>query len=1082
MKQAKKMLCMLLVMLLAFSTVSIGVSAAYTSYASPSGYSLHEEPLLSTEQRSSQLLDFVDAMLYDMRDDLYIDITVMKLDFTSVDKALDTVAGLKSAAGLVGGDVNKLDFDAVPSTRRGTAGKTDLDILFELLYFLNENRGIVGKFLRGNLDLGIIASFVDLDFDVHKMLIDMLYEMMVDESYDPDVTSLDYNTWTADKVLQHGIDVLLLGGTAADGDIEEGFLPSMAGKTNINTQTMWTLIENAANAATKDLLLPFIKNDLGALLEEAKAANPSDAWRLIDISKLNLDNYVWGQYDPTNGIVAELNHFLYVVINQVWTGDDFWVDGGNDKLEENLASAIKIVYKELGTLILPPSAEFLPQEEIDAMNFQELVSYVAMQFLRSEMPYLLFETADETVEVPTDNLAALACTIAYSIIAELPINVNYMENFEYGYIEWNKETALDMVADIGAYYLNGALPIKINYGEGVEMLMTKLVNWALGDSNFGGFFAGCGVSDSDSPWQKIDKTVLAVLPLHKILGGGAEGSYDLIMNKLLDNILTLNLEGILSLLYKADYSLLHKTAPKFIIDIVNRVLNVIVARNTQPEIFLTSHTSIDALIQNSNLGTSAEKLLNGLYNAGRYKYFWSSLLPILNPLLIDESGYSYNVKTPPAGYPVTTLDGLQAHIESMEAALDAPDDVYDTDATKWNEAEDYELWRYDQLEAAIDDAWDVIDGYNGAVAWVEEANARLAEANASGDATAITDAQTNLADAQAELASYNATKYANAAYAIDYYADKAVNDQNIAEVAHLQYVVYIIEYAKYYDESAYPADVWENYQNALNHAYEILAISPDAGGSANPELKQSMVNAARRNLLDAMRLLEIDLADLTALIEKLAEAKLADTEGKTEESVARLNELIAKAEEFAAGSWIIDYQAEIDELVEDLQAAIDGLEDFVAAIVPELNKIKEEIKTATVNGEELIYNLATNLTPDALLSQFVNSDDNGTLEVETVVDGVVGTGSTLVLKDKDGKVVEEYEVVIFGDANGDGIVDVMDTLYLDLYTTYQSNFANGSAQWYALNLNGQGDVDAADKVILDNYANFAGTIDQGSVY
>ena len=152
------MLCMLLVMLLAFSTVSIGASAAYTSYASPTSYDIHETPVLSTAQRGSQLLDYVDAMLYDMRDDLYIDITIMTLDFTSVDKALDTIAGLKSAANLIGGDVGDLDIDALGSTRRGTAGKTDLDILYELLYFLNANRGIVGNFVKGELDLGLAGS------------------------------------------------------------------------------------------------------------------------------------------------------------------------------------------------------------------------------------------------------------------------------------------------------------------------------------------------------------------------------------------------------------------------------------------------------------------------------------------------------------------------------------------------------------------------------------------------------------------------------------------------------------------------------------------------------------------------------------------------------------------------------------------------------------------------------------------------------------------------------------------------------------------------------------------------------------
>ena len=1088
MKQAKKMLCMLLVMLLAFSTVSIGVNAAYTSYATPAGYNLHEEATYTTAQRGSQLLDYLDAMLYDMRDDLYIDITIMTLDFTSVDNALDTIDGLESAAGLIGGDVGDLDIDALGSTRRGTSGKTDLNILYELLYFLNENREIVGRFIKGELDLGMIEDLgiFELDINVHNLLADMLYEMCVDETYDVDNGAIDYNTWTVDKILSHAIDVLLGGGVAADGDVEEGLMPSLKGKINLNTQTVWQIIELAANAATKDLLLPFIKNDLGDLLAEAKEANPNPAWDYIDISKLNLDNYVWGQYDPTNGIIAELNHFLYVVIDQVWTGEKFWVDGGNDKLEQNLAEAIKIVYKELGTLILPASAEFLPQEEIDAMNFQELVSYVAIQFLRSEMPYLLWDTATAGITVPEDNLAAIACTVAYSILAELPVTTSYvfMEDYEYGNIEWNKETALKMVADIGAYYLNGALPIEISYGEGVEALMTKLVNWALGDNNFGGFFAGCGVTSADTAWEKIDNTVLAAVPLHKILGGGATGSYDLIMNKLLDNVLTLNLEGILSLLYKADYSLLSKPAPQFVVDILNRVLGIIVTRNTQMSLFNSTPASIDSLVQNANLATTAEKLLNGLYNAGRYEYFWSSLLPILNPLLIDESGYACNQKAAASGYvPTTTLESLQAYVESIEAAMDAPDDVYELDASLWNESEDYVLWRYDQLEDAVDEAWDVINGYNGAVEWVAEANERLAAANASGNADEITAAQENLTNAQAEVASYTSDTYNNAGKNLSYYTAKVVANPVIAATGDLQYIVFITEYnddkLEQYVEENYAPDVWENYQTALDHANTILSMDVESG-----EVKQSMINAARRNLMDAMRLLEVDLADLTALGEKLVEALAADTEGKTEDSVARLNELIAKAQEFMEGSWTIDYQAEIDELVEDLQAAIDGLADYVAPILPELVEKAEEIKTAISNSIELIYNFATQLTPEALKSNFVDSDENGTLEVVKAdkYGAYVGTGSELILRDKEGTEVATYTVVIFGDANGDGIIDVLDTILLDLQQAGEGSIVEGSAEWHALNVGGNDSViDVKDVNTLDAYANFEGELDQSTI-
>lgn len=1071
MKQAKKMLCMLLVMLLAFSTVSIGVSAAYTSYASPASYDIHETPVLSTAQRSSQLLDYVDAMLGDMRDDLYIDAVVLKIDLTSVDKALNTIDDIKGLTNIIGGDVGDLEFGSLGSTRRGTAGKTDLDILYMLLSFLNDNRGIVSRFLKGDLSLGILNSFVDLDMNVYTMLLDMLYEAMVDENAEAAPSG-----WTADRILQHAVDVILLGGVAADGDIEEGFLPSMAGKTNINTQTIWQIIENAANAATKDILVPYIKNDLMADIEELKAENPSDAWDLIDLTRLDISGYTWGQFDSKNGVFAEINHLLYYVLNQVWLGEPFWVDGGNDKLQQNLEATIKILYRELGELILPATSEFLPVEDVEDMDLQQLVTYIAKQFIQAEMPYVLWE--DSFGEpLPLENIGQLACYVAYSIAADF-LPTNYMDAVDMNEAEYNADYALSIVADIGAYYLNGALPVQIGYGTGVEQLLSTLVNWALADNNFGGFFKGCGVSDADSVWTKIDKTVFAVLPLHKIFGGGATGSKDLIMNKLIANVFELDLAGILELLYKADYSLLNKTVPQLVINIVNGVLNVIVTRNTQPEIFLTSHSTIDAIIQNSNLGLSGEKLLNGLYNAGRNQYLWDSLLPILNPLLIDESGYSFNVIAPPAGYGVTTLAGLQAHVESWEEIISEPD-VYETDGSKWNESEDYVLWRYDKLEAAIDDAWDVIDGYNGAVEWVAAANEALAAANASGNADAINAASEDLAAAQAEVASYTAATYANAAYEIEYFGGKAAAAQNEANTGHLQYLLWLID-SKGYRKRDYDSSVWAVYEEALEHAEYIngLETSYKQGSEwlPSPDVKQSMVNAARKNLMDAMKLLEVKLADFTDLRAAMVEGYAADRNGKTEESVARLDALLAEAEELVAEPRTAEFQDEANELAADIRAAIADLADFVETVDPELKKLNSTVEVAGT----LVYRLATQLTPDALLANYVNSDENGTLDVQAT--GFVGTGTKLVLKDKDGKAVAEYEAVIFGDANGDGIVDIMDTICLDLYTQYEINYANASAQWYALNLNADTAVDAADAVLLDAYTNFEGDIDQGAIY
>jgi len=58
----------------------------------------------------------------------------------------------------------------------------------------------------------------------------------------------------------------------------------------------------------------------------------------------------------------------------------------------------------------------------------------------------------------------------------------------------------------------------------------------------------------------------------------------------------------------------------------------------------------------------------------------------------------------------------------------------------------------------------------------------------------------------------------------------------------------------------------------------------------------------------------------------------------------------------------------------------------------------------------------------------------------------------------------------------------MDTICLDLYQANEVNYANNSAQWYALNLNADAAVDAADVILLDAYTNFEGEIDQGAIY
>ena len=93
------------------------------------------------------------------------------------------------------------------------------------------------------------------------------------------------------------------------------------------------------------------------------------------------------------------------------------------------------------------------------------------------------------------------------------------------------------------------------------------------------------------------------------------------------------------------------------------------------------------------------------------------------------------------------------------------------------------------------------------------------------------------------------------------------------------------------------------------------------------------------------------------------------------------------------------------------------------------------VEDAKANGVELIYNFATQLTADALKNNFVDSDENGTLEVVKAdkYGAYVGTGSELILRDKEGTEVARHTVVIFGDANGDGRIAGTDASKIKLW-------------------------------------------------
>ena len=147
----------------------------------------------------------------------------------------------------------------------------------------------------------------------------------------------------------------------------------------------------------------------------------------------------------------------------------------------------------------------------------------------------------------------------------------------------------------------------------------------------------------------------------------------------------------------------------------------------------------------------------------------------------------------------------------------------------------------------------------------------------------------------------------------------------------------LIEYANSQKEQ-------EEYQwvvDAVKEAFE-KALADAEAVNADEAATQEQVDAAYELLLSRVHLLGF-IGNPTNLKVTLDLAKKTSTEGKTEESVAVLNAAIEKAEELLASGNAL--QEELDAMVAELKAAIEGLKDESVVEVDKA-KLLEMIKKA----------------------------------------------------------------------------------------------------------------------------------------
>ena len=261
----------------------------------------------------------------------------------------------------------------------------------------------------------------------------------------------------------------------------------------------------------------------------------------------------------------------------------------------------------------------------------------------------------------------------------------------------------------------------------------------------------------------------------------------------------------------------------------------------------------------------------------------------------------------------------------------------------------------------------------------------------------------------------------------------------------------------------------KNYYTAEDIAYVDGVIESTVVRGLTKD-QQSDVNAMAQTVYAAVRYLDDKMlgADLTALDAAVAaaNAKVVQMQATEYEIVPELLESLQELIDTTVhydGAYI-SAQGEIDQLTQDIIDATDALE-FVFTITDD---------TTAIIDEGIVYGFEEGITA-AEIDSMISFVGSATMEVVETANGL-GTGSQIIYKDADGNVIDEFTLVIFGDANGDGWIDMFDVSII-------SEIANSGAEVddylnEALDLNDDGFIDAYDIAIMISVANMDASISQ----
>ena len=597
----KRLLAIILASLLILSSATAAASA-YQAYKDDAltKYDFTDTAVLTTEQYASALLDYADKAL--AKANIKMDLSILgSLDATSIDNALSSVYKLINGNKIIlwmAGDLNKVNVDAIKSPRRSNT--TDVEVIKALLQFLADNKGIVkkavvggvGKYKRdGGIDLGVANSFVKVELNVEVMLREMIWGLAYPNT--------EYNSsTTVDSMLQ----VIIQNALAGVKEIPE----SVRNLVDLNsTKSTYDFIEDLLQTAYNDIAVPMLNDQtmkwLGQEIDKDTTGTLAGLF--------NRDFRVSAYTVPAGStLVAELNNIAGGIVNGLLKNYNGWVSGDNSKLTDNVVAVARYILKETGDYFFPDWQKHIATaEEIDAMSKEELIAYLARSIVNASVGYMY---------IPEDVTTVVG--VAWEAVKQLM--AQFLPERDYSGYPKTVQGILDMLADYVAYNVNpgidlnaGDLKKALNYGDGMDKMLTTAVQWLAADPQYyTGLLPSTAIDTSDG-WKALDDIFFklldkSVLPA-KFANSGSETILKDIVYSILNGLLVdQDLTCISDLFVKNESgAFATQTLKQSIVRLVTDILNAVL-----PGTVTKTYGSLNEIVSNSELGSIVENLLGSL--------------------------------------------------------------------------------------------------------------------------------------------------------------------------------------------------------------------------------------------------------------------------------------------------------------------------------------------------------------------------------------------------------------------------------------------------------------------------------------